>query len=710
MLDLLDKLLTFFPVVAMAALGAVTAVKGWLSHRQHSPGVSVEIGAELPVEFEGPTSAERRDALVEAILEALGRTDDEEPGRIVSTGLARPELPLQPSSRDRCLEPGRAYLFWFAIEATPVEGALDDVPRALRLPDEAVAGDAITVALFDYPGELILTPGTNVGTLTLGSDGRITPGRPPTVGLAAPDRLLFPIRTPEEPGIHRLRCNVYCRGTLLQSRVLSVTVEAGAAEREDALQVVVDYAVDTDFEPAALAQIQPLQLSVFANNNGRGTHSFRFFGGEALTATVSVSEHQIQDHIDRARRTLTTVAWGAPEYRDGAGFKYGRPRTARSFSDDLIQLAISGHRLWAHVAGRVADGAAPALPDVSRSRIKELQDLMRRPGMVEFANKVDASFTVPAGLFYDYDLDTTVPVREWRVCPEALDAIRTGADLSRQPCFLGAVEHAETVVCPSGFWGFRHGVTLPQASAFSVGDAAGVAPSADVEATHFIDAEERPRMILGVADDFTDLGGHVAWVEALGGAGFVHRCTTAGRLLEAMRDTALEPHLVYLFCHGSETNGIPALVVGPRKSLGIQYEQIATGNVYWRRSRPLVVLNGCGTTAVQPRHAMNFVDAFIRTAKASGVVGTEITTDARLGARFGQQFLDAFVTGRRTIAESLLSARLSLLAEGDPLGLAFVAYAAPQLRLRARADPCTCGSGRAYGDCHAPVPAASGRG
>jgi len=103
--------------------------------------------------------------------------------------------------------------------------------------------------------------------------------------------------------------------------------------------------------------------------------------------------------------------------------------------------------------------------------------------------------------------------------------------------------------------------------------------------------------------------------------------------------------------------------------------------MYWPESRPLVVLNGCRTAAVEPRYAMNLVEAFITGAQASGVIGTEVTTYERLAARFADVMLEAFFAPAVPLAEAMRRARLALLAEGNPLGLIYVAYAAPQLQL-----------------------------
>ncbi|MEV6602050.1 CHAT domain-containing protein [Actinoplanes sp. NPDC051346] len=604
--------------------------------------------------------------------------------RVVSTGFAQTWASEDPLPADLPLEGGR-YLFWLAVGPSALPGNIDDLAAPLMLPDDASAGEVIHVVLFDYRGELGVTPGADVGRLILRADGGMDV-KQPTHEFRSDDRLLFPVHVPETPGIYRLRCNIYCRNTLLQSRVVQVTVALAGVRQRDALRTTLDYVTDSTLDPAALARIPPLRLSVFANSNDDGTHSFRFFGESTVKATTMVSAGEVEEFLGRVRRTLSWVAWGNTEgWQEGTPFKYLNPGHTPTFESDLKELALAGYLMWTAVIGGVAATADGLPEDDDNSPILALQEVMRRPGLVEFANKVKASYTVPAALLYDFDLDTGVPWPSWRVCEHALAAIDAQADLASHACFRGETTHAETVVCPAGFWGFRHGVTLPQ----SIGGGS---------TKPYIEVADDLRAILGVADVF--IGPHTAWVlEVLKGLGSVAGFQDRDQLLSALRDRHRSPHFVYFYCHGTEANGVPALQVGSEESAGIDYAQLSNGKVFWKGSRPLVFLNGCRTAAVQPKYAMNFVEAFIQRARASGVIGTEIITDESLGARFGQHFLENFLILRAPVADAMRSARLSLLTERDPLGMAFVAYAPPQLRLVRHDDSCPCGSRRIFGAC-----------
>ena len=142
---------------------------------------------------------------------------------------------------------------------------------------------------------------------------------------------------------------------------------------------------------------------------------------------------------------------------------------------------------------------------------------------------------------------------------------------------------------------------------------------------------------------------------------------------------------MYLYCHGGTQGPQPTLRVGTEtesKIIGSDIQRVAD----WRRTRPLVFLNGCRTNAAEPQHAAAFLDVFVRYARASGMIGTEIVTYERLAAGFAEVMLNAFVRNGQTMAASMREARLALLAQGNPLGLIYTAYAPPNLLMRSTAE------------------------
>jgi len=285
---------------------------------------------------------------------------------------------------------------------------------------------------------------------------------------------------------------------------------------------------------------------------------------------------------------------------------------------------------------------------------------------------------VPASILYDYPLDTN---KDLQVCADALSVIPNNGDLASHPCFTGDCPSYddETVVCPGGFWGFRHGIGLPQSRCEHVdGQTDDDADAALADSWPEIRHAEKPGFLIGVADDLR--GDHVSQILRLGDS----QSRIEGqrdRLLADMRSAEFGAHIVYFFCHGFLANGIPALQIGPPDSEGITQDNIEDGTMYWPRIRPLVFLNGCSTAAVEPKYALNLVDAFIRGALASGVIGTEITVFESLASLFADEFFAQFLDADEPVGEAVRRARLRALAAGNPLGLVYIAYSAPRLQL-----------------------------
>ena len=87
------------------------------------------------------------------------------------------------------------------------------------------------------------------------------------------------------------------------------------------------------------------------------------------------------------------------------------------------------------------------------------------------------------------------------------------------------------------------------------------------------------------------------------------------------------------------------------------------------------------TAALEPEKAIEFVSAVVSRASAAGVIGTEITIFEPLATKFAEAFLDSFMRKCLSIGESIKLARLSLLEQFNPLGLVYIPFALPGLRL-----------------------------
>jgi hypothetical protein len=100
----------------------------------------------------------------------------------------------------------------------------------------------------------------------------------------------------------------------------------------------------------------------------------------------------------------------------------------------------------------------------------------------------------------------------------------------------------------------------------------------------------------------------------------------------------------------------------------------------WESPRPLVFINGCRTVAVEPQKVVEFVGALVGNAHAAGVIGAEITVFEPMATVFAVEYLRRFLRGT-PVGEPTRAARLALLEQGNPLGLVYVPFALPTLRL-----------------------------
>ena len=328
-------------------------------------------------------------------------------------------------------------------------------------------------------------------------------------------------------------------------------------------------------------------------------------------------------------------------------------------------MAIEGWRAYSTIAQRLA-----GTPEEDF----RLAERMRRPGLVQIAVKESARLHFPAALLYDHALDTTVPESEvdavYRICPDFAAACKPGAALQETACFRGECAHAALeTVCPSGFWGFRHALGAPLSAR----------ENEDVPGTIALDEPAAFVLAVGTDDDLELREDHEAAITRLAAPLACHRAATRA---DALRQLAEEPvRVAYFYCHGGLAGTIPYLRVGPVGERPITPDLLLAYRLRWSGpGRPLVFLNGCRTTAVEPRQALEFVGAWLRTAQAGGVVGTDITVFEPLATRFAVACLGRFLSGT-PLGEAVRLARLELLAEHNPLALAYVAFALPSLHV-----------------------------
>lgn len=606
----------------------------------------------------------------ERILRALKRAPPPAT-RVVNTGFTNRENPATLLRRWRPLRPDSEYYFWVEVGEL-LHGSIETAPTPLpydKLPPNA----RLTVALFAAGSGFRVEAGADTGELELRADGSAVVMRQVREPAGAPgastrprprstERLYFPVRTPEAPGTCRLRCNIYYEHNLVQSRLVQAKIGGWTPVAWRALRSTCDYSVTHALDTAYLAGLEPQALSLFINANGDEAHGLYFYGQQEFKSAASLDAGLLQDVIRMARGALRRVSWGSEEPWEKEPYRYDDRLDLVRLRDDLVRLVIRGYRIYDAIINALAgDGDAA----------RRLEEIMSTPGLLQIALKQSARFVFPVALLYDHPIDTNAPADGYTLCPASLEALQHGTDLQDLSCFTGVCasrEHA-TVICPSGFWGYRHTIGIPLSL--------GPAP----DATHPLEYGSGVRFTVGVSTDrsFTMRHDHEARIKALQARLEWNYGDTRESTMSLLQSTT--PHLVYFYCHGGLAGDVPYLKVGPESSRGITRDNLRAKRIRWETTRPLVFINGCHTTALEPERALDFVSAFIENACASGVIGTEITIFEPLACSFAEECLRRFFVDGAAIGTAVRGARLALLQRGNPLGLVYIPFIATSLKV-----------------------------
>ncbi|MCP5094854.1 MAG: hypothetical protein GY943_04810, partial [Chloroflexi bacterium] len=200
--------------------------------------------------------------------DALEEASAEGKARIVNTGFSSNEQPQSPLP-NQPLTGNTDYYFWLEV-GEPIMGSIELVPTSL--PDELPVNARLQVALFGFESEFTLTSDAEVGELQIMSDGSVKVARDahiPSPLLGENDlldrRLFFPVQTPAQAGAHRLRCNIYYQQNLIQSRLVTMYVDAAPPANSPALISALDYNLSRSLNGRQLQGMGENKLSMLLN-------------------------------------------------------------------------------------------------------------------------------------------------------------------------------------------------------------------------------------------------------------------------------------------------------------------------------------------------------------------------------------------------------------------------------------------------------------
>jgi hypothetical protein len=486
------------------------------------------------------------------------------------------------------------------------------------------------------------------------------PGGPHSCEPASRSRHLFiALRSPEKPGDAQLRVGIYFCNNLVQSLRLSARIEA---EERDGLghHSEVDYTL-TNFL-ADVSFLKPRTLHVLTNDNPEGTHRLLIKDGDNEVLSFRLSEGQMRDAIEAARRFLRDAH--IEESRSWLSGKKLRSRLdennakrKQDFVADLKQFATLGSKLWAKLFESQVDW----------------WERLSRPGTIQVSRTGGSSFVFPWALLYGLPLEGDPSkykecrvLKQWEQVAEAMD------EHSRTCPYENETEHkALNTVCPFAFWGFRHIIEQPPS----------VPPGRYIPLA-IRSAHEPPKLIAGLCQRL-DRGTTENHLRRLAP---VVKCNS----LEAMRTTLTEDvEIVYFYVHGERKElpgakgSTPALELGQGEWFEpedlVAWRRSVWPPGHWRDLSPLVFINGCHTAEITPESLLSFVDSF-SAAGAAGVIGTEITLEQTLASEVAERFFSHF-RRHENVGVALHATRIELLKKGNLLGLAYTPYCSAELSL-----------------------------
>jgi hypothetical protein len=552
-------------------------------------------------------------------------------------------------SRKSALQPGRVLSLRLDI------GKLSDeshVSQPKVFPDRKLPKDVgldVMVSSTDFAVSSSENPvmGTTVahGNFFLPGDGG-----PAT----APDGskfLKFFLRAPERIGSATCRIGYYYRNILVQSQQLIADVGQSGT-----FDIKTDFTLSEDLTNLQTVPEQP-RISVLTNSNGNGVHQIvlrspNTQSGKGEGETFSIKEAVVGQIVKKLR---TALAARAPTTK--------RRRRAE-LEQDLRELAPHGWDLYTELPGQ---------------RAYMFQPLFDNPGgfVIQILRPTTSGFVVPWSLVYEIPLPD---LEKLEVCPLVSEWDE------KQPLIAASVRecphgpHKPNVLCPFGFWGFRY--ALEQLS------------SSD-KPVLTINVSDTSEFVIAETQYEVDLPALAAHVDALRVT--LRAALPRGELREGKDKATIQTllgqdlPLVYFYCHGERRNMVDPdtwLGVGKRETITakdfigwvVTWQQIQKKRI-WNEVRPLVFVNACHSLAIYPETLVSYLDAFVGTARAAGVIGTEVKVHQTLAMDIANQFFNYLLSKQHSVESALRTIRLDYLASGNLTGLIYTPYCWADLRI-----------------------------
>ena len=499
------------------------------------------------------------------------------------------------------------------------------------------------------------------------------------LGRVGPSRALpFRVTALRPAPSARLRVGIYFKQNLLQCLLVTAEVTEGVRTgRASGNQAEVEYVLSGDLEN--VERFPQRSFNIVTNERPDGTHTLDVLGS-GFKREFTVPGDKLDNGAKELRKQLLEI--GTVTTQDPPPYRYDADNSGSTamLQQDVVALARTGARFFAAL-----------LPDIGPLEVADrLRDVLAGNATIQVSAVTSAQSVFPWAMVYSKRL---VESSNNRVCQTFLDALDHGGApgyLAQQECIARGCPNDDDpdIVCPSGFWGYKHFIEQPP-SVHRTPEAEAAADSepytsAD-NAVLDIVVRGRPNVLMVVNQDLDLWSPHANAIEALrkGQLAFSRRERKTD-LGKAIIDPNL--HLVYFYCHGRRDANRAWLGIGAKHAEEAVYSSDLHGwNLRWS-DRPLVFINGCQTVECTPDELLPFLKAFLY-FRAAGVIGTEIAVPEVLAEKFGTEFLERFMGGPEPVSTIVRSLRLSLLEKRNLLGLGYTPYCMGGLRMHVQETP-----------------------
>lgn len=491
----------------------------------------------------------------------------------------------------------------------------------------------------------------------------------------------FPL-IPRKRNFARLRLCIFYRNHLLQSLSLEANVRSTrqtwlspSAALAFIPRVRVEMTFSADFANVATLPARGLWLGI---NQSSDTHTLNIKSSDkAFSRNL---EDKIETALRKARAALLEVSFDIvkgpdgqdrKQYRfDSQNYPSGASEADRQerFRQDLTTLAVAGRNLYDAVFGFVptAEEREEVQPIVDETKAK-----LRNEQIIQIARLKSMEDIWPWALMYDSLIDSKLVKR---VClayrgPNGPLSYKDGAKNCTHD------RRDKTVVCPYGFWGFKHIIEQPT-------QPGGKKAFSDLVLQIKLSSEPVLQMVLENTLGRSEVQ-HVTNMKALKFRALTTLKEFISGLDPTLKPPPAEPHVVYFFCHGKYDDTENAyLQVGDNESL--LPSELDELDFRWTNSHGLVFINGCHTAELQPKDLSSLMKPFVE-AYASGIIGTEISVTTGLAREFAQEFFARFLSNddktNRKVGGIIKDLRLNLLMKYNPLGLVYTPYCSADLQV-----------------------------